>query len=615
MRRLLMSFVLVALGVTASAGPAQAVVVDIGPQGHYGVALRPGTRSTLTTAGISAVTASAPCSDPWLASDFVLPDTGLCYHGGPVMHANETFAMTWDPHRLDWQTTRDYVEQFLKDVGDGSGTLTSPYALTGQYSDAGGRARNASAYGGGCIDFGNPGGSTCRFPTSVVTGAGHNDAGSDCPVTGTNSLWQDPSGIWLPHANDFCISDAQIRAEVAQMVSDMGLIGRTQPGYTPLVVLRTPPGVVDCIDTAGKLCSANSAATAQFCSYHAQVSVGGTAVSYVVQPWTVLTACDDPGLPAWNSDVDVHTAAVEAGERLVSPISQGHMAAITDPGLDAWYALDGSEMNDNGCLPFPKAMDQVTVGKSAQNPYWLQREFNNAGAIASDPNGPKCAPNVLLGPTFVVPSPINAGDIVAFDGSVTASTLLISQPDYVWSFGDGTSAQGASVIHSYARGGVYSVKLTVTDRGGNASTTTQSITVLGSGGQQPNDPNNPNNPKKPPHQFQVRMQLVPQGLKSVLRSGVAVRVSSSEPADGISTVTITRATARRAHIRAGRSADVRIGHGTVAGIKNGTMSLRLRLDRSTTAKLARLHHLKLTVALALVGPSGDRATIRAAGSY
>lgn len=614
MRRYLLIALTVGASLAISASAAQAIVVDMGLQGRYGVALVPGTRPTLTTAGISPVTASPPCTDPWLASDFVLPDPGLCYHGGAVMHANETFAVTWDPHRLDWQTTRDYVEQFLKDVGDGSGTLTSPYALTGQYSDAGGRARNASAYGGGCIDLGSPGGSTCKFPTSVVIGAGHNDAGSDCPLTGTNPTWEDPSGSWGPHMNDFCISDAQIRAEVSQMVREMGLVGRTQPGYTPVVVLRTPPGVVDCVDNAGSLCSVNSAATpatAQFCSYHGQASVDGTEVSYVVQPWTVLTKCDDPGLPTWSWDVDVHTLAVEAAERLVSPISQAHMAAITDPGLNGWYALDGSEMNDNGCVPFAKTLDQVTVGQSGQNPYWLQREFNNAGGIASDPNAPKCAPNVLLGPTFVVPTPINAGDIVAFDGSVTASTLLISQPDYVWSFGDGTGAKGASVVHSYARGGVYSVNLTVTDRGGNTSSTTQAVTVLGAGGQPPPPPPN----HHPTTRMQVRIQLLPQGLRAVLRDGIALRVSSNEPADGVSRLTISKSAAKGAHLRTGHASSVVVGRGTIAGIKAGVVRLHLHLSRTVAAKLGHLRHLKLTVHLALIAASGDHTAIDAAGSY
>ena len=40
----------------------------MGASGRYGVALVPGTRSTLTTAGVTTVTAGAPCSDPWLAA-------------------------------------------------------------------------------------------------------------------------------------------------------------------------------------------------------------------------------------------------------------------------------------------------------------------------------------------------------------------------------------------------------------------------------------------------------------------------------------------------------------------------------------------------------------------
>ncbi len=234
MRRMMLiafTFVVISLLGTASAG---AVVIDMGASGRYGVALVPGTRSTLTTAGVTTVNAGAPCTDPWLASDFILQSSGLCYNGGPVMHANETFAVTWDPHRLDWQVTRNYVEQFLKDVADGSSwpnklaSLSSQYSLTSQYRDAGGRASYTSAYGGGCVDFGQPGGSTCKFASAVATGRGHNDLGSDCPVSGTNYFWQDPSGAWGPNANAYCITDDQIRTEVSQMVSEMGLIGRTQ---------------------------------------------------------------------------------------------------------------------------------------------------------------------------------------------------------------------------------------------------------------------------------------------------------------------------------------------------------------------------------------------------
>src|SRR5206468_534278 len=98
--------------------------------------------------GVPNVSSAPPCTDPWLSSDLILPATGLCWHGGPVMHRNEPFTLAWDPLRRYWATARNYVEGFLSDVAKGSGTFSSPYAVTGQYSDQGGRAANASVYGG-----------------------------------------------------------------------------------------------------------------------------------------------------------------------------------------------------------------------------------------------------------------------------------------------------------------------------------------------------------------------------------------------------------------------------------------------------------------------------------
>ncbi|MDQ6816412.1 MAG: hypothetical protein M3018_03260, partial [Actinomycetota bacterium] len=273
---------------------ARAVVVDMNalgsPQvaynpsdqtGYYGVSLVPGSRAQLTTVDIPAVTSTGSCSDPWLSSDLVLPPNGLCWHGGgatpssAVMHANETFAITWDPHRLYWQTTRNYLEQFLRDVADGSTTLTSPYAVTAQYSDQGGRAANVSTYGGACIDYGAVGGSSCQLGNTTGSGPGHDyPASSGCPVTGSVSL---------------CLTDAQLRGEVSALISQAGLAGHVQPGHTPLVLVLTPAGVQDCLDAGGTLCSVNGTSTAQFCTYHSVVTVGGIEYAYVVQPWTTYS--------------------------------------------------------------------------------------------------------------------------------------------------------------------------------------------------------------------------------------------------------------------------------------------------------------------------------------
>ncbi|HEY8763815.1 MAG TPA: PKD domain-containing protein [Solirubrobacteraceae bacterium] len=627
MRRLLLIVPTLAVSLIALVGSAQAVVVDpsqsgqasvaynpANQNGYAGVALVPGSRSDLATAGIPTVTSSAPCTDPALSADLVLPDTGLCSHGGAVMHNNEVFAFTWDSVRRYWQSTRDYVQTFLRDVADGSTTLNSPYAVTGQYSDSTGRAANLSVYGGGCIDYGNTGGATCRFGDTDGSGPGHSYSASGCPVTGTNQFHEEPSSAFDSVPNDVCLTDAQLRGELATMIAQTGVPGHTKPGYTPLIVLLMPPGVKTCLDGAGALCSVNGTSSAKFCSYHSHVDVGGTSYAYVVQPWTALTGCDDPGVPAIPPDPTPQELAVGVGQRLVSPLSQGQLAAIVDPGLNGWFGLDGSEINDNGCVPLPRTLDSVTVGAGAQNPYFLQREFNNAGVIESDPNAPECTPSVVLAPTFVAPSAINRGDVVQFDGSTSPSTLIVPKDGYAWSFGDGTTAVGPSVVHSYAAGGTFKVTLTVVDRGANIRSLSQTVTVMGASGQTVPPPPPPPVTHSTPR-FRVRLQLMPQGLKSMLHSGVAVQVSSNERADGIVTLSISKSAARQAHIRVGRGATVVVGRGTVSGIKNGIMQLHVRLPRATATKLGRLRRLTVTVRLALVAAGRDHLAIDVAGRY
>jgi len=602
-RSLLIALPFVVLLVVAT-GSAQAVVVDMNAvgrssvaynpsdqSGYFGVALVPGTRGKLLAAGVPTVTSNAPCLDPALPPEMTLPAYGLCAHGGPVMHGNETFAEVWDPSpHKDYAAP--YVEQFLRDVADASHALTTPYAVTTQYTDAIGRAGNASVFGGG-------------YDTSTGYPA------QSCTPSGIWHYYFGPSG-YTDAPNDTCLTDTQLRSELQAMIAQEGLVGRTQPGYTPLLVLMTPPGVETCIDAAAHLCSANSdpnAVPAQFCSYHSQVvdPASGKLFNYVVQPWTPQTACDEPDVPKLPTGViDPVTARTDMGARLVSPLSQAQIAAIVNPGLNGWFALDGSEINDNGgCAPVGTQLDSVTVGASAQNPYLLQREFNNGGVIVNDPFALGCAPGVGLAPSFVVPSAVDQGDVVKFDGSKSPSTLLIARANYVWSFGDGTGAIGPSVLHSYATAGTYPVKLTVIDRGGNATTLTQTIAVLGANGQ----------PAGSSSGLQVRLQLMPQSLRTVLRGGIVVRVSSNQAAAGIASVLISRADAKRARIKSGGGPAVVIGRGTVPAIKAGTVNLRLWLSPAVGAKLKRLRGVTLTIRLAVVASGGSQFATDTAGRY
>jgi hypothetical protein len=619
MRRLLLLSLTVAVSLVA-AGGAQAVVVDMNPSvagqssvpysaanvGDYtGVALVPGTRSSLGTAGagVPTVAPSVSSCDPYLTSDLtLLPAMGLCSQGGVVIHANETFALTWDPNRAyDTQgygsLTRGYVEQFLKDVADGSETLTSPYAVTSQYQDATGRAANSWKYGGACVDFGKPGGYTCQFGNTTGAGTGNSFPASGCT----------PSVV-----GDVCLTDLQVQDELRTHLTNTQMLGYVMSGYTASLVLLTPPGVEICL--TAKLCSANATSPAQFCSYHSQFSFPGAPggeVSYVVQPFTAGTACDEPKLPPLPPSPTPQDWATYNGSRLVGPLSQSQIAGMVNPGMNAWFAADGSEINDNfGCVPDGVPTDGVIVGGGS---YYLPPEFNNAGIIDTDPSVPACALGVTLAPNFVVPSAVRPGDVVQFDGSITPSTLIVPKANYAWNFGDGTSAIGPSVEHTFGKGGNFTVKLTVTDRGGNVASVSQTMTILGSNGQP--IPVTPPPSNKNISSLQARLLLLPQSLRTLLRTGLHLRVLSNEPADGFVTLSISRGAAKRAHIKTGRGSTVVVGRGTVSGITTGTVNLHVKLSRGMAKQLGHLRHVNLTVRLALAAAGGAHVAVDAAGRY
>jgi hypothetical protein len=239
-----------------------------------------------------------------------------------------------------------------------------------------------------------------------------------------------------------------------------------------------------------------------------------------------------------------------------------------------------------------------------------------AGTSAPDSGKTQWVPFAGTHPSryyVTVPSPVHEGQEAHFDASATASKLVVPKANYVWDFGHGTQASGPSVEHTFADSGSDAVNLTLTDAGGcNSRTLTRTVEVQASHGSSASSlRSHAGSP------LSVRLQLLPQSLRSVLSNGLDVRVSSNEAADGVTTICIRNAAARRARIGLGDDPQglVVVGRGTVAAIKRGRSTLHIRIASSTAAKLAHLGQLTLTLRMTLFARNGYRTVVSVTGQY
>ncbi len=80
----------------------------------------------------------------------------------------------------------------------------------------------------------------------------------------------------------------------------------------------------------------------------------------MVQPWTASwhssNGCDEPDVTPFPPVPTATELATGVGQRLVSPLSQAQIASVVNPAFNGWSRQDGSEINDNGCVP----LDQPT---------------------------------------------------------------------------------------------------------------------------------------------------------------------------------------------------------------------------------------------------------------
>ena len=99
--------------------------------------------------------------------------------------------------------------------------------------------------------------------------------------------------------------------------------------------------------------------------------------------------------------------------------------------------------------------------------------------VAVGPGGPEKLPKPLY--TSSPENPV-VGQTVFFDAALSTAGVGHTITSYRWTFGDGSTASGVSVTHTYAVAGSHIVQLTVTDESGQAVTSEGKSLLVGSGG-------------------------------------------------------------------------------------------------------------------------------------
>jgi hypothetical protein len=655
-----------AVVLALAAAPAGAIVTTTGPK----VGLQP--RSTSLLSGVGGFGSQ--------------PEEFANNVGNPILSANKTYAIYWDPtdhYHGDWQHA---IDTFFQSMGTDSGSFASVFAVDTQYTDAANQhALYKSTFQGAYTDTNGYPASVCKDPQppQVADRIGPIVAGKHTEV---------------------CLTDKQIQEELERFIPKHTL----QKGMGTIFYLLTPPGVAVCLDAGGasghcsdyyrpryilsetktekeaKETEEKTSYEQSFCSYHSAISLtnaekgDANTILYAVAPWTAgglgdghLTPTDEstPAFDCQDGGFDPSSKPIELKENkkeksaseeaaflkmnkeekekqelkealegphqqepnqqpcptpdgycdtgladlIVNQIAVEQQNIVTNPLLNAWQDPAHNEATDecrNFFAPVMGGSVAATEGTGAGtlsnqslagNSYYLNDAFNLASYKLPYP-AISCLPGIRLEPQFTAPNPVNANEIVGFNGMESDITLDagvgfspggVAKPayaTYTWDFGDGSApvsgyAPGApsvnspgvspcetpletpweapcaaSTFHSYQYGDTYEVTLTVTDVGGNSASVTHKVTVVGPPRPSPSGP--PPGPGGPPvvtpqTPVVVTPALTPtpapivtdfavsKSLKRVLSGGLAVRYTANEQVAGSIQVLLDGATAKR----------------------------------------------------------------------
>jgi PKD domain len=368
----------------------------------------------------------------------------LEYHGGPVMHSQEAFAIFWAPSGYGFPAGyEEAIETYLEDVAADSGKPSNVYSVSAQYFDETEQhAWYEDSYGG---SFGDG-----------------DSYGTTCPA------YNGFSGAEFTA----CVTDQKLREEVASVVEAEGL----PHGLGVEYYMVLPPEVGSCFEEGlGEFfcfdANEEEVEPEGFCAYHSFIEEAELVYANISYSPQDPIGCGVGEYPNGNANGNA--------DDTFSSLSHEANESITDPTLEAWFDEEGFENGDE-CRNSSDDYGPALGGSAGKlfnqaigaDHYYLQQEWSND--IEDCAQRVRPAQPVVSGPASATVGQavdFNAFSSVPGDGGIGF---------YSWELGDGFEEEGEEaeeVVHSYSSPGTYTVTLTVYDDGGFAYSKSKQITV------------------------------------------------------------------------------------------------------------------------------------------
>ncbi len=630
------------------------------------------------------------------------PETFANNNGNAIVDGANVYAVYWDPgavfhqHHHEWLTLLD---TFFQQMGAGSGSLSTIFSDLGQYRDrANAQARYNTAFKGSYSDSTKYPTAGCTDPNPLVKGAitcltdaqlreqlqsfvaeqglpkGMNtvyylvtppgvtvclDAGatscSDYSLTKTEEEKEERKSV--SYKNSFCSYHGDINPDAATEGDADTILyaaipwtaaGTLGDGFQTSRTLADAQGE-DCQDGGWnpEEGEENRERTKILTAEET------TALEKEPEPnqhnHREALRLENPHQEEPHQEGKGESGDYSAGlaDVIMNQVAVEQANIVTDPLLNGWQDEGGHEVSDECRDVFAGTAGERGIEGSVvadlhtqagtlsnttfgEGSYYINNIFNLAGD--------ECAGGVGMEPRFTVPNPVNANEIVGFDGLESTVSLekgeafgpsgppTATYATYTWNFGDGTETSGfvpaappcetpwlapcaGSVFHSYQYGGTYTVTLTVTDVAGNVASVGHEITVVGPPKPAPAAPAAaPANPLSTASLLAngkvvaapiARAAIISRKLALALRKGVSISYSVNEQVAGHFEILLSRSTARRLHVSGpeatglapGSAPQVVIAKAILITTKGGHSTVAIKLSRRTAAELGKTHKL------------------------